>query len=642
MHNNCVSSPIQLPGLTDLEEIGRGGYGVVYRAWQEQLRRRVAIKVLSARLDATAARRFAQECRAVGSVSGHPNIVEVYEAGTTTDGQSYLVMPLYQDGSLLDRLEREGALPWPEAVSTGIALAGALQTAHEAGLLHRDIKPANVLVDGYGTAHLADFGQARHANDDMTRTGGIVATPGFSAPEILHGDPATARSDVFSLASTVMGLILGRGPFAGDTEQNIAALLLRVVRDPAPDLRPRGVPDPICQVLEQAMDKRPSQRYESAEKFGTALQQAQQATGFAATPMIIAGRSSRPGAASGSSATTVVTAGLPAATAPSAPTVAITASGPVSGPAIRGIGFTGGTDAVAPGTGSRRSNRGRILAALAAVIVVVGGIAAVLSTRGGDHGDGNGADVVSSPPPVTTSAAALTATNVADPQALLLNDPGGLGDWQKVDASDPSAPGEWSIFWDLLGSEPDSQKNVSAAPTCLGLPARPAGSQQNVSDVYTSTGGGYSIPGRYLVSQTMAFVMGSEVLARQMVDPWRSRLAACGRAIGAAGSYDDFPWINHDKSDYPLAGQPLAPRVVVSSPPVGVSLPAVVHSATYRIVYALVDKPQYVEMPPRYFDFIALSAGTSVVYLVLQSNGDPPPEGVRVTAVEDLVRKLVA
>ncbi|WP_170111081.1 serine/threonine-protein kinase [Antricoccus suffuscus] len=285
-----MSSLPEIAGLSDLSVIGQGGSGVVYRGIQDQLRRVVAVKLLATRLDATTAERFAREGHALGMVSGHPNIVPVYLADTTSAGEPYLVMQLCEGGALSDRVEYGGPMPYAEVLDLGVRMCGALQTAHDAGILHRDIKPANVLFDGYGVPRLADFGQAQHADVRLTRTGEVVATPGFAAPEVLRGAPATARSDVYSLATTLLAALLGHAPFTKDTDENIAATLLRVVQDPPPDARVLGVPDQVAWLLEHAMDKEPQGRPSSAGEFGQALQGVQMALGLAQTPLIIAAR----------------------------------------------------------------------------------------------------------------------------------------------------------------------------------------------------------------------------------------------------------------------------------------------------------------------------------------------------------------
>ena len=276
------------PGLRDLDEIGRGGFGVVYRARQEGLDRHVAVKFLTARPGEQIRDCFAQECRALGQLSGHPHNVGVHDGGVRADGRAFLVMPFYAKGSLSLRLRRSGPLGWPEVVDIGVRLAGALQTAHDAGILHRDLKPANILVDDYDGPRLADFGQARLADSEQTRTGEVAITPGFAAPEVLNGQRATAQSDIYALSAALVALLLGKAPF--DTGGDLVSMFYRVVNEPPPDVRPLGVPDEVARVLERAMSKDPTGRFESAERFGAQLRAAQEQLGLTSSPLLVAGR----------------------------------------------------------------------------------------------------------------------------------------------------------------------------------------------------------------------------------------------------------------------------------------------------------------------------------------------------------------
>src|SRR5690349_21470294 len=146
---------IGVPGCKDATEIGRGGFGVVYRARQPAISRTVAVKVLAADgLDVDARHRFEGEVRAMGRLGGHPHIVTVHQAGFTAGGNPYILMAYEDGGSLADR---GPAGSWPEAVAGGITIAGALESAHRAGLLHRDVTPRNILVSRYGEPKLADL-----------------------------------------------------------------------------------------------------------------------------------------------------------------------------------------------------------------------------------------------------------------------------------------------------------------------------------------------------------------------------------------------------------------------------------------------------------------------------------------------------
>ena len=261
---------LDIPGIEDLEPLGRGGFGTVYRGWQPSLRREVAVKVLDApMLDADSERRFEREAMAMGSLSGHPNVVPVYAAGAV-DGRPYLVMPLLRDGSLQDRLGA-GTLRPEEVVSTGRGVADALVAAHAAGILHRDVKPANVLHTSHGAAQLADFGVARVADTTNTMGGPVVATVAYAAPEVLAGEPATERSDLYSLGATLYAAATGRPPYEAGPDDTPMSLAIRVMSAEPPDLRAAGVPAALVEVIERAMAREPQDRYGSAAELRQAL-----------------------------------------------------------------------------------------------------------------------------------------------------------------------------------------------------------------------------------------------------------------------------------------------------------------------------------------------------------------------------------
>ncbi len=148
-------------GFEDAQEIGRGGFGIVYRCVQPSLDRTVAVKVLTSDLDPDNLERFLREQRAMGRLSGHPNIVTILQVGTTGSGHPYLVMQLHSRGSLESLIRSEGPLDWQSVLHLGVKLCGALEVAHRTGIVHRDVKPANVLLTDYGEPQLTDFGIAR-------------------------------------------------------------------------------------------------------------------------------------------------------------------------------------------------------------------------------------------------------------------------------------------------------------------------------------------------------------------------------------------------------------------------------------------------------------------------------------------------
>lgn len=268
----------------DLVEIGRGGFGVVYRAKQPAFGRTVAIKVLTY-ADEHTLRRFERERLALGPVSDHPNIVQVFASGLTTDGMPYLAMEFMQGGSLEDHLREHGASTWESTLEVGIKLAGALETAHRAGITHRDLKPANVLLSQFGEPHLGDFGIATIEGGEQTKSGLITASIHYAPPEVLDGRRPGVTGDVYGLGALLFAILAGGAPFARSGEDSIVALALRVASQPIPDLRPFGVPVEMAALIERAMAKAPGERYPSAEAMGKAMQSLQQAHGLRPTAL---------------------------------------------------------------------------------------------------------------------------------------------------------------------------------------------------------------------------------------------------------------------------------------------------------------------------------------------------------------------
>jgi serine/threonine-protein kinase PknK len=277
-----MSMPPEIPGYESLVEIGHGGFAVVYRAQDHRFNRSVAIKVLTGPLDAPSRKRFERERRAMGALSRHPHCVTVYDSGFTSDDRPYLVMEDMSGGSLRQRIN-DGPMPWPEVAALGVKLAGALHAAHEAGVLHRDIKPENMLCSAYGEPKLAEFGIARLEADTLT-SGMIFATPAHAAPELFEGTGPTRASDVYSLGSTLFMLLAGRAPFVRRNDEPAIAVITRASQEPVPDLRPRGIPDAVCAVVEDAMAKRLEDRPTAAE-VGRRLQDVQRGAGIELTPM---------------------------------------------------------------------------------------------------------------------------------------------------------------------------------------------------------------------------------------------------------------------------------------------------------------------------------------------------------------------
>lgn len=259
-------------GYEDLERIDQGGFATVYRARDTRFDRTVALKVLrSDTLNDRQLRRFRAECLATGRVSAHPNIVTVYDAGTTLGHRPWLAMEYCSGGSLANKVATQGPLPVADVISIGARLCSALQAAHEAGILHRDVKPQNVLLTSYEEPALADFGIASVVIEDDTVTETAAYTVVHAAPEILEGKVATPAADLYSLGSTLYTLLAGQAPFAQEARTGLAPLVTRIMHNNLPAIARSGVPPELEQLLRRCMAAAPQDRPSCAAELGVML-----------------------------------------------------------------------------------------------------------------------------------------------------------------------------------------------------------------------------------------------------------------------------------------------------------------------------------------------------------------------------------
>ena len=249
-----------------LEEIGRGGQGVVYRARQKSLNRTVALKVIGLGQWAKEAhlKRFRREAEAAARLN-HPCIVPIHEVGER-DGHCYFSMN-FVEGSQLDEVVGRELLPIRRAVALSAKLARAVHYAHEHGILHRDIKPGNILLDQKGEPHLTDFGLARlvETESTVTRTKEVLGTPSYMAPEQAVGETRkfTSATDVYGLGAVLYQLLTGQPPFAGGTTYETIRLLLNTEPRQPRQLNPKIDRD-LSTICLKCLEKDPNRRYSSA------------------------------------------------------------------------------------------------------------------------------------------------------------------------------------------------------------------------------------------------------------------------------------------------------------------------------------------------------------------------------------------
>jgi serine/threonine protein kinase len=267
-----------------LEELGRGGFGTVYRARDTSLDVERAVKLLHPALasDPEFITRFKREAQFTARLE-HPAIVPVYEFGEL-EGAFFLVMKYMPGGSLKDVLKIENRWPFTRALESTRQIASGLDRAHKQGLVHRDIKPGNILFEeaeagdptaGTGAARLSDFGFAKALSGagsaSLSASGGMVGTPAYMAPEIWRGEEISPTTDIYSLACVFYEMLTGQVLFDGNSPAQI--MTWHVLEGPRfQEKWPEDTPEGIQAILTQALDKEPARRYQSAGAFENALE----------------------------------------------------------------------------------------------------------------------------------------------------------------------------------------------------------------------------------------------------------------------------------------------------------------------------------------------------------------------------------
>jgi serine/threonine-protein kinase len=256
-----------------LKRLGAGGMAEVWCAEDEVLGRRVALKLLGSRFaeDPEFRERFRREAQAAAGLT-HPNIVGIFDR-SEWEGTPYIAMELVDGQTLKEIVQQRGPLPAHIAVGLTEQILRALGYAHRRGIVHRDVKPQNVILDPEGQAKVADFGIARVGNSQMTQTGAIVGTVQYISPEQAGGLPVDRRADLYSAGVVLYELLTGHPPFDGEAPVSIALKHINEPPVPPGQLRP-GIPPALEAVVLRSLEKDPALRYQSAEEFIAALEQA--------------------------------------------------------------------------------------------------------------------------------------------------------------------------------------------------------------------------------------------------------------------------------------------------------------------------------------------------------------------------------
>jgi eukaryotic-like serine/threonine-protein kinase len=253
-----------------IERLGSGGMADVYCAEDQQLGRRVAVKLLHHRLaeDQQFVERFRREASSAAGLQ-HPSIVAIFDRGEW-DGTYYIAMELIRGRTLKDVIRERGPAPPAAAVDVVLQILRAARYAHQRGIVHRDIKPHNVMIDEDGRVKVTDFGIARAGASDMTETGSVMGTAQYLSPEQAQGRPVDARSDLYSIGIVLYELLTGVVPF--DAESPVTVALKQVSETPVPPReRNPQVPLWLDAVVLRALEKEPANRFASADEFIEAL-----------------------------------------------------------------------------------------------------------------------------------------------------------------------------------------------------------------------------------------------------------------------------------------------------------------------------------------------------------------------------------
>jgi serine/threonine-protein kinase PknK len=392
-----------IPGITDVEEVASTSAYTTYRVRDAGSGQLAYVKVVrGTSRPPSVVQRFAAEQDVLKDLATHPNLVSVFGNGTTANGEQFVVTEVTPATTLADRIKTAPPVTGPEVLRLGIRASGALESVHRGGVVHGDLRATNIVLDDRGEPNVADVGLA-------TLTGASVASAGdarelqHASPEQLDGQYLTPASDQYSLATALYHLLAGEAAFVRPGETSVVPVIKRIATEPAPDLKSKGVPPPVADVVHKALSKSPGERYPNMQSFARALQQAEVALGLPVTDLTVMTPSTQ---------LPTVWESAPAAPSPP-PAAAPIASGPPSGAPSAGPppSTPAGPPASMPSTASTGSRRPLLIGIGIAVVIVL--IAAVLLTRGG----GSKKNASSSTTGITTTTAKRRASTTTTTSA---------------------------------------------------------------------------------------------------------------------------------------------------------------------------------------------------------------------------------
>jgi serine/threonine protein kinase/HAMP domain-containing protein len=261
------------------EELGAGGMGVVYRAFDREVGETVALKAIRPDVrdyDPTLLDRFKQELRLARRIT-HRNVVRTFDLGEV-DRIYYITMEYVRGTTVATLIKEAGRLAVPAALTIGKQVCRALEVAHEAGIVHRDIKPQNLLVDPTGFLKVTDFGIARLTGPQtdekaLTVTGAVVGTPQYMAPEQLLGEPVDGRADIYATGAVLYECVTGRMPYEASTPVALLGYYVREEPPPDPASLNREVPAAFARAILRSLERKPADRWQTASEFLHALEE---------------------------------------------------------------------------------------------------------------------------------------------------------------------------------------------------------------------------------------------------------------------------------------------------------------------------------------------------------------------------------